>query len=414
MDLFNMDKAELEARVAEAFASAPPTRAPRAQALHLAATLPGRSGARDREGGPWTVNLEADGTVRAEAADGTLVLGWAAVPQAVDEVLAPFEASTFHRPIAQVPDNGSLFNARTKQAFPFPDDNDLGAAFDRDPQALAAVTAAVTDLRHRWNGAAVPELVEQAAARLRTQEPQIPALTLDESEQRWCNSVSCGWVRTEAIVNTGDPLWGRIHRSGYSRSSSWIPRAAAELLDQPPADLPAFLRHHLLDNEGPVDLITINGPEGPVYNLNSGGTHRTHLFRILGLPRLFATQSALTTPLQITHSIDFADRWQGLINHGLLTGAVDRGTYLATLSIRHSPAPWMLADPGTAAAYNAAYERAYPGALGRLGVPSNALSDHVAWEAWLLTPPLPSNASARGLKGLLGRLRRTGSGSARS
>ncbi|MET9396104.1 hypothetical protein [Kitasatospora sp. NPDC002965] len=411
MDLFDMDESELAARLQEAFASMTPERSPRAQAFHLAAALPARAAARDRDGQPWTVHLDDAGTVHATAADGTLVMGWAAVPQAVPEVLSPFEAGTRYRPAAPAVGDQATFDAQTKPTFPFPDDDDLEAAFDHTPHHLADLTAAIAELRRQWDTADVPDRVEQAAVHLRADAPQVPVLTLNEQEQMWCNAVSCGWVRTDAIVEAADPVWGVINRSGYARSSSWIPRAAAELLAEAPADLPGFLRHHLLDNEGPVDLVAINGPEGPLYNLNSGGAHRTHLCRILGLPWLFATQTALITPWEMTRKIKEADHWQGLIDHGLLHGAVDRGTYMASLRISHCPAPWMLAEPQIAAAYNAAYERAYPGALGRLGVPTHALTDATAWETWLLTPA--AHAPARGLRRLLNLLLRTGRDAAR-
>ncbi|WP_331727350.1 valine--tRNA ligase (plasmid) [Kitasatospora sp. NBC_00374] len=408
MDLFDMDEAELAARLQDAFASMTPERSPRAQALHLAAALSGRAAARDRDGQAWTVRVADDGTVNATAADGTVVMGWAAVHQAVPEVLAPFETGTLHRPLVSGAGNEMTVDARTKPTFPFPDDDDLEAAFDHDPRHLADLTAAIADLRRQSEAASVPDRVEQAAVQLRADAPQVPTLALREQEQMWCNAVSCGWVRTDAIVEAADPVWGIINRSGYERSSSWIPRAATELLAEPPSDLPAFLRHHLLNNEGPVDLIAIAGPEGPVYNINSGGAHRTHLFRILGLPWLFATQTALITPWEMTRNIKEADHWQGLIDHGLLHGTVNRRTYVATLHISHCPAPWMLAGPQIAAAYNTAYERAYPGALGRLGVPPHALTDATAWEAWLLTPAAQAAPPARGLRRLLNLLPRAG------
>ncbi|MFJ9521340.1 hypothetical protein ACIRPK_24195 [Kitasatospora sp. NPDC101801] len=413
MDLFDMDETELAARLQDAFAAMTPERSSRAQALHLAAALSGRAAARDRDGQAWTVRVDADGTVHAKASDGTLVMGWAAVHQAVPEVLAPFETDTHHRPLVPDAGPGMTFDALTKPTFPFPDDDDLEAAFDHDPQHLADLTAAIADLRRQWEAVSVALRVEQAAVQLRAKAPQVPTLTLNDQEQMWCRSVSCGWVRTDAIVEAADPVWGIINRSGYERSSSWIPRAATELLAEPPADVPAFLRHHLLDNEGPVDLITIAGPEGPVYNLNSGGAHRTHLFRILGLPWLFATQTALITPWEMTRNIEEADHWQGLIDHGLLHGTVNRRTYVATLRISHCPAPWMLAEPETAAAYNTAYERAYPGALGRLGVPPHALTDAASWETWLLTPVVQAAPPTRGLRRLLNLRLRTGRDAAR-
>ncbi|MFG2845978.1 hypothetical protein ACGF12_22830 [Kitasatospora sp. NPDC048296] len=404
MDPFEMDEQTLTAIAQDFFDNTTPKRSPRAQSLHLAAALPARASGRPQPGQEWTVRLDDDGTVHATATDGTLAMGWAAVPCAVPEVLAPFESGTLRQPAFPPTDDSGLADALATPTYPCPDDDQLEAAFDHGAQPLADLAAAIADLRRQWDGAAIPDHVEQAAARLRATEPQVPVLEdhLNLGEQPWCNATSCGWVRTNAIVEAADPVWGRIDRSGYGRSSSWIPRAAGELLAEPDSDLPAFLNHHLLDNEGPVDLVTINGPEGPVYNLNSGGAHRTHLFRILGLPWIFATQTALITPWEMAGSIADADRWQGLIAHGLLNGQVHRRTRTASLRISHCPAPWMLAAPETAMAYNTAYERTYPGALGRLGVPPHALDNAESWENWLLTSRTRPTAPGRGLARLLG------------
>ncbi|MFH8387800.1 hypothetical protein ACH4E7_44170 [Kitasatospora sp. NPDC018058] len=373
---------------AEALGSTPPDRSSEEQVLVLADDMARRTAARLSPGRSWTAHRQDDGTVRATAEDGTVAVGWTATPQAVTELVAPWEPGTVQQPLVDLHGATDRTAAVTKPRFPYPDTEQLDDAFDA-PSRIADITEAINALRSQWSGESVADRVEEATQRLRQTARQVPELSLDDGEKTWCLSASCGWVRTEAIVNAGDRIWGKISRSGYGRGSSWIPRAAAELLAEPQENLEAFLRHHLLDNEGPVELETINGPEGPLYTLGSGGAHRTHLFRILGLPWLFARQTALIPPRQITGPIESAAHWQGLIYRGLLHGTIHRQTTIATLRIDHCPAPWMVTRPALATAYNVAYDRAYPGALARLGIPTEALAGPQAWEDWLLLPPTP-------------------------
>jgi hypothetical protein len=75
--------------------------------------------------------------------------------------------------------------------------------------------------------------------------------------------------------------------------------------------------------------------------------------------------------------------WEGLVKRGLLHGEIERQGDFATLHLDHVPAPWMLGSRNFAAAYNKAYERAYPGALADLGIPPEALTGPDSWETWL-------------------------------
>ncbi|MFC8290650.1 hypothetical protein ACFUJ0_07190 [Streptomyces sp. NPDC057242] len=189
-----------------------------------------------------------------------------------------------------------------------------------------------------------------------------------------------------------DKVWGHFDRSEASCGPSWIPRAARELLTSEPEQLAAFLRHHLAE-EPPISLGVINGPAGPLCNISSGGAHRTHLFRILGLPwmitelyarippRRFDVACVIDTAKGMTEAERIGRGWHTLLERGLLHGRIHYEGAFAVLDLDH--APWLLGDAALASSYNTAYERVYPGALSELGIPTTALADRKAWEQWL-------------------------------
>jgi hypothetical protein len=238
--------------------------------------------------------------------------------------------------------------------------------------------------------------VAEAAAALQERAPQVPTFKLYDGGDEmswWADGESAGWVRVAAVVEAGDRVWGRYDRSEASRGPQWTPRAAAGLLAQPDSELPAFWRRHLL--KAPVNLTLVNGLAGPVYGLCNNGAHRTHLFKILDLPWLFAKQYACILPRTLNVALVIDTRkgipearrttalWQGLLDHGLAHGRIATDSGDATFHLDHAPAPWMLGNREFACAYNTAYQRAYPGALAGLGVPDGALTGPDAWEAWL-------------------------------
>ncbi|MFJ5812156.1 hypothetical protein, partial [Streptomyces sp. NPDC093093] len=158
-----------------------------------------------------------------------------------------------------------------------------------------------------------------------------------------------------------------------------------------PDQLAGFIRHHLAE-EPAISLSIINGPAGPFYNVSMGGAHRTHLFRILGLPWVFAKLYARISPhrFDVASVIDTAKGmteaargWQTLLERGLLHGSIRYEGAFAVLDLDHAPAPWLLGEPALASAYNTTYERVYPGALTELGIPATALTGRKVWEQWL-------------------------------
>ncbi|GGP80246.1 hypothetical protein [Streptomyces melanogenes] len=351
----------------------------------------------DRPGGTWAATWHKDGTLTAHRDDGLRVRGWSATPDATGQALQSFEATTRHSPKITLTLHGERPDIpATGDDSPGIDQMDVLRAFDADRAALDATVAAITQLQRTWPKHEIDDRVRASTARLQAHAPQSPHFNLDNRQQEhaWAAAESAAWVPTDAIVAAIDEVWGDFDRSEVSRGPVWIPRAARELLTTKPERLAPFLRHHLAENP-PVYLSVINGPAGPLYNVSSGGAHRTHLFRILGLPwmiaklharipaRRFDVASVIDTAKGMDEAEYVGRGWRTLLERGLLHGRLHYEGAFAVLDLDHAPAPWLLGDAALASAYNTAYERVYPGALTELGIPDTALTGRKAWEQWL-------------------------------
>jgi hypothetical protein len=106
--------------------------------------------------------------------------------------------------------------------------------------------------------------------------------------------------------------------------------------------------------------------------------HRTHLCRLLPLPWLFAAVRVEPLPRELRarweHRKELAALWKGLIRRGLITGSVADGLE-PRLHLVHAAAAWLLSRAGIATSINRAYERLYPGAWRRLGIPDGIATD---------------------------------------
>ncbi|GHE33935.1 hypothetical protein GCM10017771_51240 [Streptomyces capitiformicae] len=351
----------------------------------------------DRPGGTWAATWHSDGTLTAHRDDGLCVHGWSATPGAAEQALQSFEATSRHRPQITLTLHGERPEAPAAGSDPPGIDRvDVLRAFDADRAALDATVAAITQLQRAWPEHEISDRVRAATTQLQTSAPQSPHFNLynRQREHDWAASESAAWVRTDAIVHAIDELWGDFDRSEASRGPSWIPRATRELLTTKPEQLAAFLRHHLAE-EPAISLSVINGPAGPLYSVSMGGAHRTHLFRILGLPwmiaklyarippRRFDVASVIDTAKGMTEVERVGRGWHTLLERGLLHGRIRYEGAFAVLDLDHARAPWLLGDAALASAYNTAYERVYPGALTELGIPATALTGRKAWEQWL-------------------------------
>ncbi|MFE0773379.1 hypothetical protein [Streptomyces sp. NPDC058861] len=366
----------------------------RGEVQRLQADLARRIEHMDKPGGIWEATWHSGGALSAHRDDGSCVYGWSATPDAAEHVLQSFEATSRHRPQLTLTLHGEQPEAlATGDDAPGIGRVDILRAFDADRAALDATVAFITQLQRAWSQDEIADRVRAATAQLQTRVPQSPYFDLynRQRERHWAVGESAAWVRTDAIVHAVDEVWGHFDRSEASRGPSWIPRAARELLTTKPEQLAAFLRHHLAE-EPPISLGVINGP---LYNISSGGAHRTHLFRILGLPwmlaelyarippRRFDVACVIDTAKGMTEAERVGRGWHTLLERGLLHGRIHYEGAFAVLDLDHAPAPWLLGDAALASSYNMAYERVYPGVLSELGIPATALADRKAWEQWL-------------------------------
>lgn len=363
----------------------------------LEADLARRTMHLDRPGGTWAAAWHSDGALTAHRDDGLCVRGWSATPDALGQALQSFEATSRHHPQITLTLHGERPEApATDSDVPGIGRADVLRAFDAGRAALDATVAAITQLQWAWPEHEISDRVRAATTQLQTSAPQSPYFNLYNRQRKhyWAFSESAAWVRTDAIVHAIDEVWGDFDRSEASRGPSWIPRATRELLATKPEQLAAFLRHHLA--EAPeISLGVINGPAGPLYNVSTGGAHRTHLFRILGLPwviaklyarippRRFDVASVIDTAKGMTEVERVGRGWHTLLERGLLHGRIGYEGAFAVLDLDHAPAPWLLGDAALASTYNTAYERMYPGALTELGIPVAALAGRKAWQQWL-------------------------------
>jgi hypothetical protein len=125
-----------------------------------------------------------------------------------------------------------------------------------------------------------------------------------------------------------------------------------------------------------ADLERVPGSAGPIYEVSTGGTQRTHAMRILGVPLMVAEIVVRPLPVLVyqTAMREVGDptypaipMWRGLMDRGLLVGDIVQTDLGLALQPYQVAAPWLLLSPRRALIVSERYERIYPGALGPPG-----------------------------------------------
>jgi hypothetical protein len=349
---------------------------------------------RDR----WQVRWTATGRFTATAGSSR-VEGWAAHPAAVADELSSWSTPPQPGDVSwcggQPAPPEKLCSS--ERALP---ELSLEHAMERfwaDRDRLGEVLAALEELRGSCPAPEIPDLVAARAAELQRREPQLPDIAREMHEQRgsWSMTMAAEWVRTQAVVNTADPVWGEFDRFEIERTARWVPDKTRELLRVP--DLAPFLAQHFVGryDGAPVQLLRIPGPAGPLYVLGSGGSHRTHLSRILGLSWLFAETTLVSVPRRV-HSVHVTPEggpeacratvrlWQGCLDRQIITGRLEGQDWIVDLRLDQALAPWVVLPAELAVAYNQRYELLYPGALEAIGIPPGVYDSTQTWHRWLL------------------------------
>jgi hypothetical protein len=348
----------------------------------------------------WSVQWEPTGHYTATA-DADFIRGWAAHPEVVTDELGNWDTPP-SRPEVRwegrkpLPQN-LLCEGHPSNLGDWPHrcgDEQVKRLFYARSERLAEVVAAVEVLRNRWSDTEVPAQIAARAAELQQQEPPLPNIPdelIPNGNAIWATSSTAEWVPTRSIVRgASGEGWGEF-------DPSEIESRATKLLVAADINLPEYLARYFAGVGGkvlPVPLLRIPGPAGPLYLGNTGGRHRIHQFRILGLPWLFAATTLIPLPRKVkindvAHDWDVCEEtvrlWQGLVDSEVVRGRLNRPSRLlaTTLQLDYAPALWLLLPAELATCYNQRYELLHPGALGAAGVPAAALESTDAWRNWL-------------------------------
>lgn len=259
------------------------------------------------------------------------------------------------------------------------------------PASLSAVTAALAEIRSRWNGLNLDEQITTRAELLNRTAPITSGgvdCMPDSDDDIYLGGIAFNdWIDLDTVIGGNTSSWNDF--------ASHRPQVVGLIIEKLlTADEPGIAFTEILTDIGHACMLRYNGPAGPLHRIGRNGTHRTHALRILGLPIMAAEVEIETLPLRIDAMSTWgegnwgdsydgpADRmWHALRDRGLLEGTISGSGPHAKLEPYHTAAPWLLGNPRTAAAVSAAYERIYPGAL---GVPADAMSGPQQWLRWLL------------------------------
>lgn len=346
----------------------------------------------------WAVSFPGpNGYFTARRADGLAVGGWAETPEAIPDTLRAWSVPsgapvtvTWTREPPQT-SRRQPWDGWPRSVFLY--GQQLWEA--ESPARMAAFAAALTRLRDSWPGGDLQDRLAEAAVRLNAEEPQAPRLgnlayggSNRDGNATLGRTVVAEWVNPAALAYTGTPRWNEF---GSHRPRQVALIASALLGDRDPAEIAELLA----EPYQPVDLVRLPGPAGPLYAFGGNGMHRMHATRLLGFPLLWAVVEQFTLPTAMDwYSVTgYGERltqgwrdsiigcWRGALRYGLIDGELDEAEGI--LHPEWALAPWVLAHPGSAAAWAGNYERAYPGALEAAGVPRNTWQSPERWQAWL-------------------------------
>lgn len=360
----------------------------------------------------WVITgLHANGFFAAVRKDGLRVDGWAETPEAVPDVLhgwSPAAPPAIRwtgkpmRPPRRLPIWGWIpeHPANVDGGEDLHSKPDTYESWRRQwPDAAPAFRAAIHSLRASWSqgdGEIVSRLARDAE-RLNAQEPQAPSI----------GGIICGGERSTPPAATVTTEWLNPAAVAWSGCRKWN-----EFGSHRPEQVANFARALLRGTDiaktaeqswgcpfEPVRLYRIPGPAGPLYELAENGMHRIHAARILRFPLLWAVVTLHALPLEITWydvvepgvrltaelQETIVSGWQNLVRLGHLEGSIDIAD--GRIQPVWVVAPWLLARPEDAVLWARNYERAYPGALARAGIPQPVWGNPGTWREWLSSAP---------------------------
>lgn len=226
-----------------------------------------------------------------------LVKGIAADVYARTEVLrragAPEYAQTSYQASDEFCDIGSYDGGLVARTRPSDEEIDRVLAECR-PHGLTGELAVIA--------AGIPrertELEAFLAARARelnASAPQAPSPRVFDEIGSQIRGFGCWaqWIDPRLVVSTNQPVWNK-----FDRRTESVPDIAAGLAAA--IDTPDGIERWLYEmyaRSGSISVLRIEGPAGPIYEINRDGTHRVHAARILGLPWILAEVDVSALPI---------------------------------------------------------------------------------------------------------------------
>lgn len=292
-----------------------------------------------------------------------LVKGIAADIYARNEVLrragAPEHASTRFETSDDFADIGNYDGRLVSQTRPSDEEMDRVLASCRPPGLIAQLEAIAAEIPR--DPAQMATFLAERASELNTVAPQVPSpRKFDDEVNSTIRGFGCWaeWIDPRLVVSTEQPVWNQFDRAHESVPN--IVSGLASAIDK--ADGIERWLYEMYARTGSISLLRIEGPAGPIYEVNRDGNHRVHAARMLSLPWILAEVdvSSLPGPRRPRRAVE--PRWRDLRARGVIDADVRQGRWF----FRGVTAEWLLKDAATAGAVSAAYERCYPGALAQM------------------------------------------------
>jgi hypothetical protein len=350
--------------------------------------------------GPSGVNWRVDGSFAAIDGEGRRILGWGEDVEVVAELLGRLCLAVDRDELVRVGGEGRRSFPRAGFGYPFDFTEDIKSLLSVGHPRLDELLEHLTTIRREipTSEAGLQGWIDERAAQLQLGSPQVPTiqafggdfavenLTLPKSRLRGLAEF-CDWVDPRLIVCTPDRVWNDFG----GRRSEVVPAIVRGVREAATDDARRAWISQMYWADSLPDLIRVEGPAGPIYDICTGGSHRTHAARILDLPCVpaevhLAEPSYPTAPGFPWEVMD--QIWNRLRVRHVLTAEVVPSEDLGVVWLpRKVSGQWMLLAPGLAVSVNRAYEQLYPGSLSRLtGVPAEDLVDEQRWTAALIKP----------------------------
>lgn len=293
-----------------------------------------------------------------------LVKGIAADVYARNEVLrragAPEYASVRFEASDDFADIGNYDGHLVAQTRPSDEEVDRVLACCRPPGLVARLEQIAAEIPREPRQMA--DFLAERASELNAVAPQVPSPRMFDDEMGSpIRGFGCWaqWIDPRLVVSTNQPVWNQFDRAHESVPS--IVAGLASAIDTPDG-IERWL-YEMYARFSTISVLLVEGPAGPIYEVNRDGVHRVHAARMLGVPWILAEVDASSLPGPRRPRRGVESRWRDLRARGVIDADVRDGRWF----FRGVTAEWLLKDAAAAAVVSAAYERCYPGALAQMG-----------------------------------------------